>query len=658
MRLKKDGKLFIAVTKYAERKWPKGAGFRWDRDKKLWYTDEISRAAKLVEWADSSCRRELQAYVEKARESRAASYAKESDIEIPTPEGLQLLPYQAAGVAYAKERQNTLIADEMGLGKTIQAIGLVNAEESIHSVLILCPASLRLNWKNELEKWLVRPAKIGVATSKEYPKGVDIMICNYDMLPRYKKDLHRRTWDLLVCDESHALKNPKAQRTALTLGGTYEKKKGDKKKTFKCKPIPARRKLFLTGTPVMNKPIELFPVLNAIAPEEFSNYFQFARRYAAAHKGRWGWTFDGASNLDELSDRLRSTVMIRRLKTDVLHELPKKMRQIVEIPANGCATAVQDELNAWEARESLIAELKAAVELSKASSDPDDYKKAVADLQKGAGEAGKHLAQMRVATALAKLPYVFEHVRSVLDSGTEKVVLFSHHHVITDALLDHFQKVAVKLDGRDSMLEREDAVNRFQNDPDVKIFIGGLHAAGVGLTLTAASHVIFVELDYVPANISQAEDRCHRIGQGDSVLVQHLVLEDSVDSRMAQTIVQKQEIIDQALGDFEEEETEDGLPVVHEVEDNEVVSEQKRLIAAEAVKLSGVQIRRIHTDLRYLASVCDGAVTQDGMGFNRVDTIIGRSLAASASLTPKQAALGKKLTKKYAKQLKSARGEL
>jgi hypothetical protein len=196
------------------------------------------------------------------------------------------------------------------------------------------------------------------------------------------------------------------------------------------------------------------------------------------------------------------------------------------------------------------------------------------------------------------------------------------------------------------MNKRNEAVERFQNDTDIQYFIGSIQAAGVGLTLTASSHVVFSELDWVPGNVTQAEDRLHRLGQQNSVLVQHLVFDESIDARMAKTLVRKQTVIDATLDDPDLD-----VPIIPEDEPPATSSTTWKKINEEAKHIQPLTIIAIHAALRYLSNKCDGARLEDGVGFNAYDTDIGKSLAEQSSLTQKQAALGRKILRKYSKQL-------
>ena len=637
MLLTRQNDRYEAITTFDERSAPKEAGFRWDPALKRWWTPDVERAERLFEFADDRCKEymlvEKQARLERIEESKRT----DAEIDVRAPDGLDYLPYQRAGIAYATQRPATIIADEMGLGKTIQAIGVLNSDASIRNVLVICPASLRINWKRELRKWLVRDMSMSIWKSKSSP-AADIVIINYDILHRHTSTLRARRWDLMIVDEAHYLKNPTTRRTKQVLGSRSRNEPLD--------AIPAKRKLYLTGTPIVNRPIEIHPILRSI-DKSWGSKMSFGKRYCGAHHNGFGWDFTGSSNLDELQDRLRSSCMVRRLKKDVLKELPAKRRQIIELPANGMTQRIAKEAREYEAFERDLDDLRAMVELAKASESQEDYEAAVKKLRSEEKISFDHISNMRKETAIAKAGSVAEYALEMLET-VDKLVIFAHHHEVIDRLESRISQAfhVVKLDGRDSMKERDEAVSQFQEDPQVRVFIGGIAAAGVGLTLTAASTILLAELDWVPGNMSQAEDRCHRIGQESSVLVQHVVLEGSIDAIMAHTIIGKQRVIDHALDD----QTAD--PEKIELSQTCVTrGVQRSLLAEEAETIDDEETRRIHSKLRIIAGMCDGATTEDARGFNKLDTRIGKSLAACQNLTPRQAALAKRLVHKYRRQL-------
>ena len=267
-----------------------------------------------------------------------------------------------------------------------------------------------------------------------------------------------------------------------------------------------------------------------------ADWFQYAKRYCGLFeitrwnqdkqvKERIGWKWDGADNLEELQEIMRSRFMVRRLKKDVLKELPAKRRQVIVLePKPALRKLIAKEMQTY-----------------------DQYiVNAAADAMTYSLPAFEGISEIRKQIALKKVPYVIEHIQEVLNE-TDKAVVFYHHHEVGDALVSVFGSQCVYVDGRVSLADRQRDVDRFQTDPMCRIFFGGIQAAGVGLTLTAASTVIFSELDWTPGNISQAEDRCHRIGQKESVLIQHVVLEGSLDERIVEVLISKQAVIDAAL---------------------------------------------------------------------------------------------------------------
>lgn len=523
---------FIAKCSFDEKDIAKSAGFRWDADHKQWWTDKAVLAARLKDYADADALREIDQVETALNASRSANAA--SSISIPAPDGKSYFPYQHAGIAFASARPATLIGDEMGLGKTIQAVGVINATKP-EKTLIVCPATLKLNWKKELERWLVAPLRIHVLQSGErFPVNVEIVIMNYDIAAKYADVVRGVKWDLIVCDEAHYLKNPKAKRT-VSLIGDGKKDKG----------VRAARRILMTGTPITNRPVELWPLVSYLFPEQFSNFFSFARRYCNAHQNGYGWDFSGASNLEELQDVLRAAGMIRRLKSHVLTELPPKTRQIVALPSDTVAHLISKEQSMSFGFMEEIERLEQRAAIAKRRND-GTYEAAVAALRQAHQTAFTEMAAVRRELAVAKIPLVCAHLEDMLESG-DKVVVMAHHREVVDALQTHFGACAVKLYGGMPDGEKNANVERFQGDPGCRVFVGSIHAAGVGITLTAASKVVFAELDWTPANMLQAEDRCHRIGQRDNVLIQQLVFDGSLDAKMAETLVRKMEVIDRAL---------------------------------------------------------------------------------------------------------------
>lgn len=435
------------------------------------------------------------------------SCASDSNISVPCPAGLSYLPYQRAGIGFCRGKKNVLIADEMGLGKTIQAIGVIN-DTTPSSVIIICPASLKINWKRELEKWLVDGKIIDIVRGKFQPGNfaANILIVNYDIAGKNLEALKKYNPSLIVFDEAHFLKNPKAARTKAALA------------------IPCDRRIFLTGTPILNRPVELWPILNVCPGLNFGSFFSFAKRFCNAQKNKFGWDFSGASNLEELQRRLRSTIMIRRKKEEVLIDLPAKQRGVIAIASEDMSPAIRRLV---------------ASQLEDVGSCPDD-----ANLLNTLNLGFAKYAGARHAIGLAKVPFAIQKIQEELEEGP--IVVFAHHRDVIEEIASHFSGCSI-LVGCMSDREKQDAVDRFQSGQS-NVFVGSIQAAGVGITLVRSGKVLFVEQDWTPGIMSQAEDRCHRIGQRDMVLVKHLVLEGSLDERIAKILIEKQGTIAEAIG--------------------------------------------------------------------------------------------------------------
>lgn len=540
----------------------KSVGCRWsptgketNNISKVWWTSDPKIIALLEQCADMDNPRDVHQQLAATRKASVeASYQADTDFQPPVPQGIhpmtgkpfQLMPFQRAGVEFCIQRNSALIGDAPGLGKTLQAIGVANCMPDFKRGLFVCPATLKSNWYREIKLWLVHPNKsVGIAQGSYWP-DTDIVIVNYDILLRHRESVEEVEWDLVVLDEAHYIKSAKAQRTYAILGN---KKMG-------LKPIRAKRKLALTGTPILNRPGELFSILHWLDPNAWPSRFYFAQRYCAGGYG----LYDGASNLEELQLRLRSTLLIRRLKENVLKELPPKLRSVVEYDDPDLRLEVEEEVRSMRAREAALASLRAAVELAKASDNPQEYKAAVEALRTGLSVAFAEIAELRARTAVAKIPHVIAHIKDIIENTSDKVVVFAHHREVVERICSAFPWLSVKLYGGMSEAAKDGSVTAFQTDPNVRIFVGSILAAGVGLTLTAAHRLVFAELDWTPSNVTQAEDRCHRVGQREQVLVQHIVLSGSLDATIARKLVAKQLVIDRALDEVERLEHDTVIP--------------------------------------------------------------------------------------------------
>ena len=554
------------------------------------------------------------------------SQAVDSDKNYPVPAGLDYYGYQKAGIEYCLDKDNILIGDEMGLGKTVQAIGVINVNKP-KDVLIVSPASLKLNWKKELETWLVdkRDVQVIMSGKDSLDEKQDIVIVNYDVLQKYQELLDKK-WSLVIMDEVHYLKNPDAQRTKAALS------------------VQADKKIMLTGTPIPNRPIEIQAVAGYLDDKSFGNRFGFGKRYANLHKkqvtrNKSVWDWSGASNLDELQRRLRQSFMIRRKKDEVLKDLPAKVKQIIELPYESYKKEIKAEYSAFE-------------DYNNKNKNPnvDPYSLDADQFSTSIDFAS--MSSQRKATAEKKVKAVVEH----LESFNEPVVVMAHHRDVIaqlEAELVKQDKKVVVLTGEKNQVERNEAVEAFQSG-QADVFIGSIKAAGVGLTLTRASKMVFAELDWVPSDIAQAEDRIHRIGQESSVLIQYIVVEGSLDAVFAKKIVDKTKVAARALDDVVVEKKIEIPELIEENKELNKVIKKARVKAkanqiAESLSLEKVEL--LQKFMKFLSSRCDGAIAQDGVGFNGVDKDFGASLARQSSWSMAQQKIAYKMLKKYKRQI-------
>lgn len=460
----------------------------------------------------------------------------------------QLFPYQEEGVKRLVEGRRILLADEPGLGKTVQCIAAINELNLPHpKILIVCPKSVLGVWEDELQTWLTDTSSltIRVVTTQDFqlpPPDGSITLINYDICHKLQDSLQSVHFDVMICDEAHYLKSRTAKRTQAVLGNG-KKNKG----------IQADYLWLLTGTPILNRPVELFPLLQAMDPDAIGSFAAYTERYCepkAIPRGRLVvMDYSGASNLVELSKKLEPR-MVRRYKSDVLTQLPPKFRSCV------CLTGAEDAKN--QERKMLMAFMEKDA-LNGNDGNLEDFGAEATSLLNYLGTKTNldlddpdnrnrimgTLATIRKETALSKLAPAVEILENIILS--QKVVVFCHHRELISRLVETFGRQAVCIVGGMDRESRSDAVRRFQQDDDVRMFVGSIHAAGVGLTLTAASRVVFLELDWSPAVMSQAEDRCHRVGQTDSVQVQYFVFKDTIDEWVARSLLSKQSNIDQIL---------------------------------------------------------------------------------------------------------------
>ncbi len=428
------------------------------------------------------------------------SGATHGTLEIPHLAGA-LMPFQAAGVTYARVQRRTFLADEQGLGKTVQALATVEADHAFPAIVV-CPASLKLNWQREAGRWLPHRSVTLITGRSPTALDAEILVLNYEILDAHREALADTGAGALVLDESHYCKNPKARRT-------------QEAHLLSCALRPRALRLALTGTPLVNRAKELVPQLRILGRlDEFGSGAEFERK------------FSDPANRERLHWHLRRSCYVRRLKRDVLPQLPAKQRAVIPVALENAAEYAHAEAAflAW---------------LHDHYRDSADLARRLDSAMRA--EALVKINALRKLAGTGKISVAAEWIDDFVASG-QKLIVFAVHRDVQTTLVHRFPH-AVHLLGTDTQAERQQAVDRFQQDPDVLLCVCSLKVAAHGITLTAAANVAFVELGWTPAEHDQAEDRCHRIGQANAVTAWYLLAAATIDDRLSALIDHKRLVI-------------------------------------------------------------------------------------------------------------------
>ena len=423
------------------------------------------------------------------------------------------LEHQKIAIERLAGSKRFILADDMGLGKTTSTI-IATLETGCKKILIICPASLKINWEREIRNYTDR--SVYISEGKNFSTEHDFVIVNYDILKNFydiknkeNTQIYQFNPDLIIIDEAHYVQNGQAQRTKLVNHFTKR----------------AERVWLLSGTPMTNRPMNYYNLLNIIESPVAQNWMAYAIRYCQGYQINAGkrkvWIVNGASNLEELRDRT-SKQFLRRLKEEVL-DLPEKI-----------ITPVYLRLKSKE-YETLMGEYY------------DWYRTNTGENSSLTIQFSK-LMKVRQVIAEEKISQTIELAENILEQG-KKVIIFTNFTDTLNKLNEHFGKISVKLDGSSTKPQRQYAVDQFQENDKIKVFVGNMKSAGVGLTLTAAEAVIINDLSFVPGDMSQAEDRAYRIGQKNSVLVYYPIFENTIEGVVYDIVNTKKQNIKIVMGD-------------------------------------------------------------------------------------------------------------
>lgn len=442
--------------------------------------------------------------------------ALDSDIKISRIKG-ELYGFQKATVAWLINNNGRgLVSLDMGLGKSFVSLAYI-AHTKKEKTLIVSPVSMKYTWLGEVKKWTNLKAMVINSKStinlEEYNK-YDIFIINFDILQKFCIFFKSVNFDCLIIDESTYIKNPQAKRS----------------KTVKEISEKIESVILLSGSPLLNRVVELYTSLNILDNKTWNDYWTFVKRYCAAYQDRWGLNVSGASNVQELKQKIDSLI-IRKKKEEVLNELPNK--KFIDIPVK-LDNNIQKKYQLLEA--SFVTYLK------------EVKKKSKKDIQKTLlAETLVKLNELRMLTSEGKINHTKERIQELIDIG-EKVVVFSSFNNPLNTLKKIFDEESVLVIGSVPDTERQIAIEKFQNDSNKKIFFGGMLSANMGITLTAASTVIFIDFDWTPENMRQAYSRIDRIGQkASSISIYQMIALNTIDQKMSSILKKKQRIIDQLI---------------------------------------------------------------------------------------------------------------
>ena len=494
------------------------AGRSWDQELKLWGIPLTLHNVKTIQKMGFEFDTELAAwYKDKIDPVKEAKRKEQVDpIKLATQIDLNdvMYPFQKDGLSYIEQKDGrTLVGDEPGLGKTLQALSYLKLHPEITPVIIVVPASLKINWQREIKKWINQESYIvnGRKPTNDYAEE-KLIIINYSIIEDHVAALKKLKPKCIIGDEIHAIKNNKAKRT----------------KAFKllCKNVP--HVLGLSGTAILNRPIEIFNIANILQPEIFPSYYRFGQRYCNPVNNGFGTVYQGVTHSDELYSLLTEHVMVRRKKEEHLTELPDKQQTSILLELDTKQRALYNKAEQDIIR--FIQEQKGMEAAQRASR----------------AETLAKFNQLKQITAEGKTKETINWIENFLESD-QKLVVFAVHKKMIASLYDKFKDVAVKIDGSCSSKQRQEAVDSFQNNPDTRLFIGNIQAASEGITLTAASNVAIIEYPWTPGALIQATDRIHRIGQKEACMVHYIVAVNTIEEDIIEALDRKTKIITAVL---------------------------------------------------------------------------------------------------------------
>ena len=518
-----DG-IFLAKCDFASRHIPREAGFIFDKFRGCFYSSNVANAARLRSYADE--------LAESAIAKSLISVVPWTG-GIPHPRELQPFRYQIEAAKWALSRSRSYLALDPGLGKTICAALILNAAAA--PCVYVCPPFLMGNVEAELKKWLTGPKAVRRYDRDKITRATRVVLVPDSVLVwpkpgktekqktlyetqkakyvKLKNTLRAFTTALpetrIIVDEAHRFKNRESGRTRTLFGGL----------------VPLFQSVtFMSGSPMPNRPLELWPVLSKCAPETigFRTFHEFGIHYCDAYEGQWGWDYRGASNVSELVEQVCENFMLRIRKDEVLDDLPPKTESVVYLDHK-----LPPKLADLDRR--LLEEMRTKLQ----------------DVESLDAAPPMHMSTHRAMIGVEKAPLVARAVREILEDSGESILVFALHRDAIRVLAHELSKFdPLVITGDVDKDERFRLAKEFQSSKEKRLMILNIQAGGVGFNLTKATRVVFAEYAWVPGDNDQAADRAHRIGQRDNVYVQYFVFPDSLDAAVLSTVLRKRKVTD------------------------------------------------------------------------------------------------------------------
>lgn len=555
------GKNYKKVLELAER-----YGGEYIPEVSIYVFSPIKRIAKELNESNFPFDESAKIFLVKNKVSEKINENKKYEFDFKSIDGKEeLRPYQKEGTSIMlASNNNILLGDDMGLGKTPQASSYLRYRKNCLPALVVCPASLKENWRKEIKRWAGLDSYVIYGRNPEYLsedfiKKYPVLIINYDILgtdndeqkeyiSNIKKKIKRLKKKVELSDdnETKQILNKKAYQYKKLIRDYVIKVDGwcDELLKFNFNTIIAdeiqsicnmstmrtramnqicftlfdSRKIFCSGTPYETKTLQFFPALHILSPKVFPDEWAFKMRYCDPVKTFFGWNFEGLSHADELHDKI-SKFMIRRLKNEVLTELPPKIRSVIPMKISVKDRKIYDDIDA-------------------------ELERAILNKEKN---ALSKLEALKQASFNAKKNSMIQWIKDYLEIN-DCLVSFIWHQEACDILKKEFDKISVSITGKTPSKKREEIKDEFQTNKKIKLFIGQIKSAGVGLTLTRSKAVVFLEFGNTAPGMIQAEDRVHRLTQtADSVLAYYLIMENSIDEQQMEVLNRRSRDIKKVL---------------------------------------------------------------------------------------------------------------